>query len=105
MELTCQDGAGYSWASALTGRLLPAAREISHLYSFEAIVTFFQPGISGTPANMKGGLVTPSKFLPSHLSLDSFRKQASKLVRKAAADDATAVAREKPRRPVPTRPP
>src|SRR5216684_6061418 len=26
------DGAGYSWASALTGRLLPAARESSHLF-------------------------------------------------------------------------
>jgi hypothetical protein len=30
------DGAGYGWASALTGRLLPAARETSHLFSFEA---------------------------------------------------------------------
>src|SRR5438132_6380799 len=29
-----RDGAGYSWASALTGRLLPAAREASHLFSF-----------------------------------------------------------------------
>ena len=29
-------GAGYGWASALTGRLLPAARETSHLFSFEA---------------------------------------------------------------------
>src|SRR5205807_10349420 len=28
------DGAGYSWGSALTGRLLPAAREASHLFSF-----------------------------------------------------------------------
>ena len=28
------DGAGYGWASALTGRLLPAARETSHLFSF-----------------------------------------------------------------------
>ena len=30
------DGAGYVWASALTGRPLPAARETSHLFSFEA---------------------------------------------------------------------
>jgi len=30
------DGAGYGWASALTGRLLPAAGETSHLFSFEA---------------------------------------------------------------------
>ena len=29
-----RDGAGYGWASALTGRLLPAAREASHLFSF-----------------------------------------------------------------------
>jgi hypothetical protein len=28
------DGAGYSWGSALTGRLQPAAREASHLFSF-----------------------------------------------------------------------
>src|SRR5712692_7030784 len=28
------DGAGYSRGSALTGRLLPAAREASHLFSF-----------------------------------------------------------------------
>ena len=31
------DGAGYGWASALTGRLLPAAREISHLFSFSGV--------------------------------------------------------------------
>ena len=30
------DGAGYSRGSALTGRLLPAAREASHLFSFSA---------------------------------------------------------------------
>ena len=99
------DGAGYSWASALTGRLLPAAREISHLFSFSGdAVTFFQPGISGTQANMKGGLVTPSKFLPSHSSFESIRKQAKKLVRQVAASDPDAVARVHAQLPAPILP-
>jgi len=42
---------------------------------------------------MKGGLVTPSKFLRSHLSFESLRKQAKKLVRQMAAGDPDAVAR------------
>src|SRR5436853_577374 len=33
---------------------------------------------------MKGGLVTPSKFLPSHSSFESIRKQATELVRRFA---------------------
>jgi len=64
------DGAGYGWASALTGRLLPAARETSHLFSFEArrylLSAWYQ---RAQPANMKGGPVTLSKFLRSHSSL------------------------------------
>jgi hypothetical protein len=42
---------------------------------------------------MKGGLVTPSKFLPSHSSFESIRKQAKKLVRQFAAGDSDALAR------------
>jgi len=42
---------------------------------------------------MKGGLVTPSKFLPSHSSFESIRKQAKKLVRQVAANNPDGVAR------------
>jgi hypothetical protein len=42
---------------------------------------------------MKGGLVTPSKVLPSHPSFESIRKQAKKLVRQVGASDPDAVAR------------
>jgi hypothetical protein len=42
---------------------------------------------------MKGGLVTPSKFLPSHPSFESIRKQAKKLVRQIGAGDREALAR------------
>src|SRR3989475_12373515 len=67
-------------------------------------VTFFQPGISGTPANMKGGLVPPSKFLRSHSSFESIRKQAKKLVRHVAASDPDAVARVHAQLPAPILP-
>jgi hypothetical protein len=98
------DGAGYSRGSALTGRLLPAAREASHLFRFPSAVTFFQPGISGTPANMKGGRVTASKFLPSHPSFESIRKQAKKLVRQFAVGDPDSVARVHAQLPAPILP-
>jgi ankyrin repeat protein len=42
---------------------------------------------------MKGGLVTPSKFLPLHSSFESIRKQAKKLARQFAATDADALSR------------
>jgi hypothetical protein len=42
---------------------------------------------------MKGGLVTPSKFLPSHPSFKSIRKQAKKLVRQIGAGDRAALGR------------
>jgi Ankyrin repeats (3 copies) len=42
---------------------------------------------------MKGGLVTPSKFLPPNSSFESIRKQAKKLVRQFAAGDAGALVR------------
>jgi hypothetical protein len=67
-------------------------------------VTFFQPGISGTRANMKGGFVTPSKFLPSHASFEYIRKQAKKLVRQAAANKPDAVARVHAQLPAPILP-
>src|SRR5438034_9023202 len=67
-------------------------------------VTFFQPGISGTPANMKGGLVTPSKFLLSHPSFESIRKQAKKLARQFAAGDPDALARVHTQLPDPALP-
>src|SRR4029077_5945653 len=67
-------------------------------------VTFFQPGISGTRAKMKGGRVTPSKFLPSHSSFESIRKQAKKLVRLFAAGDPDALARVHVQLPAPNRP-
>lgn len=53
---------------------------------------------------MKGGLVTPSKFLPPRASFESIRKQAKKLVRQAAAGDADALARVHVQLPVPMLP-
>src|SRR5712671_4574501 len=53
---------------------------------------------------MKGGLVTPSKFLPSHSSFESIRKQAKKLVRQVAASDPDAVARVHAQLPAPILP-
>jgi hypothetical protein len=53
---------------------------------------------------MKGGLVTPSKFLPSHPSFESIRKQAKKLVRQFAAGDPDAVARVRAQLPTPNLP-
>jgi ankyrin repeat protein len=53
---------------------------------------------------MKGGLVTPSKFLPSHPSFESIRKQAKKLLRQFAAGDADALARVHAQLPAPTLP-
>jgi ankyrin repeat protein len=67
-------------------------------------VTFFQPGISGTPANMKGGLVIPSKFLPSQSSFESIRKQAKKLVRLFATGAPDALARVHAQLPAPNLP-
>jgi hypothetical protein len=67
-------------------------------------VTFFQPGISGTPANMKGGLVTPSKFLRPHSSFESIRKQAKKLVRRFTAGNPDALARVHAQLPAPVHP-
>src|SRR5580658_519097 len=42
---------------------------------------------------MKGGLVTPSKSLPSHSSFESIRKRAKKLARQIGAGDPDALAR------------
>jgi hypothetical protein len=53
---------------------------------------------------MKGGLVTPSKFLPSHSSFESIRKQAKKLVRQVAANDPDAMARVHTQIPAPSLP-
>jgi hypothetical protein len=53
---------------------------------------------------MKGGLVTPSKFLPSHPSFESIRKQAKKLVRQFAAGDPDAMARVHSQLPAPILP-
>jgi Ankyrin repeats (3 copies) len=53
---------------------------------------------------MKGGLVTPSKFLPSHSSFESIRKQAKKLVRQVAAGEPDAVARVHAQQPAPILP-
>src|SRR5437879_6029014 len=50
---------------------------------------------------MKGGLVTPSKFLRSHSSFESIRKQAKKLVRQVAASDPDALARVRAQLPAP----
>jgi hypothetical protein len=53
---------------------------------------------------MKGGLVTASKFLPSHPSFESIRKQAKKLVRQFAAGDPDALARVHAQLPAPILP-
>jgi hypothetical protein len=53
---------------------------------------------------MKGGLVTPSKYLPSHPSFESLRKQAKKLVRQFAAGDPEALARVHVQLPAPDLP-
>jgi hypothetical protein len=53
---------------------------------------------------MKGGFLSPSKFLPSHPSFESIRKQAKKLVRQFAAGDPDALARVHAQLPVPTLP-
>jgi hypothetical protein len=42
---------------------------------------------------MKGGFVSPAKFLPFHPSFESIRKQAKRLVRQSAAGDPDALAR------------
>jgi hypothetical protein len=48
--------------------------------------------------------VSPSKFLPSHPSLESIRKQAKKLVRQFAAGDPDALARVHAQLPAPILP-
>jgi hypothetical protein len=53
---------------------------------------------------MKGGLVTPSKFLPPHASFESIRKQAKKLVRQFAAGDPDALASVHAQLPAPALP-
>jgi hypothetical protein len=53
---------------------------------------------------MKGGRVTPSKFLPFHSSFESIRKQAKKLARQFAAADADALARVHAQLPAPALP-
>jgi hypothetical protein len=53
---------------------------------------------------MKGGLVTPSKFLPPNSSFESIRKQAKKLVRQFAAGDTDALARVHAQMPAPDLP-
>jgi hypothetical protein len=53
---------------------------------------------------MKGGLVTPSKVLPSHSSFESIRKQAKKLVRLFDTGDPDAVARVQAQLPAPNLP-
>src|SRR6267143_3255217 len=53
---------------------------------------------------MKGGLVTPSKSLPSHSSFESLRKQAKKLARQIAASDPDALARVHAQLPAPVLP-
>ena len=45
--------------------------------------------------------MTPSKFLPSHSSFESIRKQAKKLVRQMAVSDPDAVARVHAQLPAP----
>jgi hypothetical protein len=53
---------------------------------------------------MKGGPVTPSKFLPLYSSSESIRKQAKKLARQFAAADAHALARVYAQLPAPALP-
>jgi hypothetical protein len=53
---------------------------------------------------MKGGLVTPSKVLPRHVSFESIRKQAKKLARQFAAGDPEALDRVHAQLPVPSLP-
>jgi hypothetical protein len=53
---------------------------------------------------MKGGFVSPSKFLPSQPSFESIRKQAKKLVRRFAAGDPDALARVHAQLPAPILP-
>jgi hypothetical protein len=53
---------------------------------------------------MKGGFVSPSKFLPSHPSFESIRKQAKKLVRQFAAGDPDSLARVHAQLPAPILP-
>jgi hypothetical protein len=53
---------------------------------------------------MKGGLVTPSKFLPPNPSFESIRKQAKKLFRQFAAGDTDALARVHAQLPAPDLP-
>ena len=48
--------------------------------------------------------MTPSKFLPSHSSFESIRKQAKKLVRQFAAGDPDALARVHAQLPAPNLP-
>ena len=48
--------------------------------------------------------MTPSKFLPSHSSFESIRKQAKKLARQAAVGDPDAVARVRSQLPAPILP-
>jgi hypothetical protein len=50
---------------------------------------------------MKGGLVTPSKFLPLRSSFESIRKQSKKLAREFAAGDPHALARVYAQLPAP----
>jgi hypothetical protein len=53
---------------------------------------------------MKGGLVTPSRFLPLRSSFESIRKQAKKLVREFASGDPQALARVYAQLPAPAAP-
>src|SRR5579863_3850562 len=99
------DGAGYSLGSALSGRLPPAAREASHLaFEFRHSLPSFSLVSAGHRQNMKGGLVTPSKFLPLRSSFESIRKQAKKLAREFATADAHALARVHAQLPTPAVP-
>jgi hypothetical protein len=53
---------------------------------------------------MKGGLVTPSKFLPLQSCFESIRKQAKKLARQFAAAEPDALARVHAQLPAPAHP-
>jgi hypothetical protein len=79
------DGAGYSRGSALTGRLLPAAREASHLFSFSVSSYLLSAWYQRDTGKYERRLVTPSKFLRPHPCFESLRKHAKKLVRQFAA--------------------